>query len=89
MQTNGIHGHNDQSDKRSFLIDIKQVRWFYQGLDLDRTNKTKNKYASKWTQFNKLDSFRLEMEYRNTNTEANDTNRMVQVLDGLYEVIIV
>lgn len=57
----------------------------------DPTSNETTINAKKWTYFNKLDSYNLELEYRNIQSKKlyskeNVDSNLVQVLDGLYEV---
>lgn len=70
-----------------FRINIEDVKWFFRDVDNEEAKKSKNSsYSIKWTPFDEIDSYNLELEYRNLIESNYDSNCIIQVLDGLYEV---
>lgn len=70
-----------------FLVEVGKVKWFYK-LDDDSFNDLKRYGDKKWICFNKLDSYNLETEYRQSKSNRTKPN-LIQVLEGLYEVNLV
>ena len=74
----------NEEKKINFYIEITKVKWFYK-LDEDSYKRKKRYGDRKWIFFSKLDSYNIELEYRNSRIQRRKPN-LVQVLDGLYEV---